>query len=91
MATKRNKPEEIVTKLRQIEVLVGQGKARIDAIREIGVVLFIAIGNFLYKLSIIRTLILKDRRRSNMPIKKYIAGLIIVSFFSIGVGIAVAG
>ena len=38
MAIKRNKPEEIVTKLRQVEVLVGQGKARIDAIREIGVV-----------------------------------------------------
>ena len=27
-----------MTKLRQVEVLVGQGKARIDAIREIGVV-----------------------------------------------------
>ena len=38
MAIKRNKPEKIVTKLRQVEVLVGQGKARIDAIREIGVV-----------------------------------------------------
>ena len=38
MAIKRNKPEEIVTKLRQVEVLVGQGKARIVAIREIGVV-----------------------------------------------------
>ena len=38
MAIKRNKPEEIVTQLRQVEVLVGQGKARIDAIREIGVV-----------------------------------------------------
>ena len=38
MAIKRNKPEEIVTKLRQVEVLVGQGRARIDAIREIGVV-----------------------------------------------------
>ena len=36
MALKRNKPEEIVTQLRQVEVLVGQGKARIDAIREIG-------------------------------------------------------
>ena len=29
MAIKRNKPEEIVTKLRQVEVLVGQGKAQI--------------------------------------------------------------
>ena len=38
MANKLHKPEEIVTKLRQVEVLVGQGTARIDAIREIGVV-----------------------------------------------------
>ena len=37
MANKRPKPEEIVIKLRQVEVLVGQGKARIDAIRSIGV------------------------------------------------------
>ena len=38
MANKRPKAEEIVTKLRQVEVLVGQGMKRIDAIREIGVV-----------------------------------------------------
>jgi len=38
MSNKRHKPEEIVTKLRQVEVLVGQGTARIDVIREIGVV-----------------------------------------------------
>ena len=38
MSNKRHKAEEIVTKLRQVEVLVGQGMARIDAIREIGVV-----------------------------------------------------
>ena len=38
MSNKRHKPEEIVTKLRQVEVLVGRGMARIDAIREIGVV-----------------------------------------------------
>ncbi len=38
MASKRPKPEEIVTKLRQVEVLIGQGKSRIDAIRAIGVV-----------------------------------------------------
>jgi putative transposase len=37
MANKRPKPEEIVIKLRQVEVLVGQGKARIDVIRSIGV------------------------------------------------------
>ncbi len=34
MAAKRHKPEEIVSKLRQVEVLVGQGMARIDAIRD---------------------------------------------------------
>ena len=38
MANKRHKPEEIVIKLRQVEVLVGQGMARIDAIRQISVV-----------------------------------------------------
>jgi transposase len=37
MAIKRHKPEEIVAKLRQVEVLVGQGMARIDAIREVSV------------------------------------------------------
>ena len=35
MAAKRHRPEEIVIKLRQVEVLVGQGMARIDAIREV--------------------------------------------------------
>ena len=35
MATKRHKTEEIVTKLRQVEVLVGQGTARVDAIRQV--------------------------------------------------------
>ena len=35
MAITRAAPEEIVVKLRQVEVLVGQGKPRIDAIRQI--------------------------------------------------------
>ena len=35
MGIKRHRPEEIVTKLRQVEVLIGQGMARIDAIREV--------------------------------------------------------
>ena len=30
MANKRPKPEEIVTKLRQVEVLTGQGMPRLD-------------------------------------------------------------
>ena len=37
MPKKRHKPEEIVAKLRQVDVLVAQGKAVADAIRMIGV------------------------------------------------------
>ena len=37
MARKRHKPEEIVTKLRQVDVLVSQGQSVADAIRQIGV------------------------------------------------------
>ena len=36
MANKRPKPEEIITKLRQVEVLMEQGMSRLDAIRQIG-------------------------------------------------------
>ena len=37
MGINRHTPEEIVTKLRQVEVLVGQGMARIDAITQISI------------------------------------------------------
>ena len=37
MRIKRHKPEDIVQELRQVEVLVGQGKARLDAIRDVGI------------------------------------------------------
>jgi putative transposase len=37
MPKKRHKPEEIVAKLRQVDVLVSQGKPVADAIRTIGV------------------------------------------------------
>jgi putative transposase len=37
MSTKRHKPEEIVAKLRQVEVLTGQGRPVAEAIRSIGV------------------------------------------------------
>ena len=37
MAKKRYRPEEIVTKFRQVEVLQSQGMAAADAIRQIGV------------------------------------------------------
>ena len=38
MGIKRHKPQESVTKLTQVEVLVGQGVARIDAIRQVCIV-----------------------------------------------------
>jgi putative transposase len=37
MPRKRHKPEEIVAKLRQVEVLVSQGQRVADAVRSIGV------------------------------------------------------
>jgi hypothetical protein len=47
MARKRYKPEEIVAKLRQVDVLVSQGQNMVDAIRhrrERGDVLSVAAG-----------------------------------------------
>ena len=35
MGIKRHKPEKIVTKLRQVEVLCGQGMPRLDAFRQV--------------------------------------------------------
>ncbi len=35
MGIKRHKPEEIITKLRQVEVLCGQGMPRVDAICQV--------------------------------------------------------
>ena len=37
MPIKRHKPEEIVAKLRQVDVLTSQGQSVADAIRSIGV------------------------------------------------------
>ena len=37
MAGKRDKPEEIVLKLCQVEALQGQGRSIADAVRQIGV------------------------------------------------------
>jgi len=37
MPTRRHKPEEIVAKLRQVDVLTSQGRSVADAIRSIGV------------------------------------------------------
>ncbi len=37
MARKRHKPEEIVAKLRQVEILTGQGKSITEAVKTIAV------------------------------------------------------
>ncbi len=37
MAGKREKPEDIVSKLRQVDVLQGQGMTTADVVRQIGV------------------------------------------------------
>ena len=37
MPKNRHKPEEIVAKLRQVDVLVSQGQSQADAVRSIGV------------------------------------------------------
>jgi putative transposase len=37
MAGKREKPEDIVLKLRQVQVLQGQGRSTTEAARQIGV------------------------------------------------------
>jgi len=37
MPRKRHKPEEIVAKLRQVDVVVSQGQSVTDAVRQIGV------------------------------------------------------
>jgi len=37
MARKYHKPEEIVSKLRQVEVLLAQGRSAVEAVRVIGV------------------------------------------------------
>ena len=38
MTNKLPKPEEIISKFRQVKVLMGQGMSRLDTIRQIGVV-----------------------------------------------------
>lgn len=40
MAQKKHKPEEIVAKLRQVDVLLSQGRPVAEAIRMIGVTAF---------------------------------------------------
>jgi putative transposase len=47
MPRKRHKPEEIIGKLRQVDVLVSQGQNVADAIRQIGVTEVVSVMSFL--------------------------------------------
>jgi putative transposase len=38
MPSKKYKPEEIVSKLQQVDVLVSQGQSLVDAVRQIGII-----------------------------------------------------
>ncbi len=44
MSIKRHKPEEVVSKLRQVDVLVGQDMSRMDAIRQVSMDAYTQIG-----------------------------------------------
>ena len=37
MSSKRHKPEEIISKLRQVDVIVGRGMSRTDTIRQVSI------------------------------------------------------
>jgi putative transposase len=43
MPRKRHKPEEIVAKLRQVDVLVSKGQSVADAVRAIGQAVLVAV------------------------------------------------
>ena len=74
---KRHKPEEIVSKLRQVDVLTGQGSTVADAVRQIGVT------EFTYyrwrkeygALKMDQARRLKELERENSRLKKVVADL----------------
>jgi len=49
MARRRDKPEDILSKLRQIEVLQGQGMTIADAVRQIGMELCPKVGDGVFR------------------------------------------
>ena len=77
MANKRHKPEEIVTKLRQVEVLTGQGMPRLDAIRQIGVTeqTFYRWKKKFGGLGVSELRELKQQRQENRRLKRMVADL----------------
>ncbi len=77
---KAHTPEEIVAKLRQVEVLVGQGKTVAEAVRAIGVTeptyyrWRAEFGGL--KLDQVRRL--KELERENTRLRKAVSGLLLV-------------
>src|SRR5262245_11885207 len=74
---KRYKPEEIVAKLRQVDVLVSQGTSMADAIRQIGVseVSFYRWRQEFGGLKIERVKRLKDLELENNRLRKAVSDL----------------
>ena len=77
MPRKRHKPEEIVAKLRQVDVLVSQGKSVADAVRAIGVteVTYYRWRQEFGGLQVDQAKRLKEIERENNRLKKLVAEL----------------
>ena len=77
MARKRHKPEEIVAKLRQVDVLTSQGQSVADAIRSIGVteVTYYRWRQEYGGMSVPQARRLKELERENARLRKAVADL----------------
>ena len=77
MAKKRYKPEEIVIKLGQIEVLQSQGMAVLDAIRQIGVseVTYYRLRKEYRGMAIYQLKRLKEVEKENQRLRKAVSDL----------------
>jgi putative transposase len=77
MPRRRYKPEAIVAKLRQVDVLVSQGQNMVDAIRQIGVseVTFYLWRKEYGGLEIDQAKRMKDLERENVRLKRLVADL----------------
>jgi putative transposase len=75
MPRKRHKPEEIVAKLRQVDVLVSQGQSVADAVRSIGVTEVTCWRQEFGGLKSDQVKRLKDLETENQQLRKAIADL----------------
>ena len=77
MAKRRYRPEEIVIKLRQVEVLQSQGMAATDAIRQIGVseVTYYRWRKEYHGMAICQLKRLKEVEKENQRLRKAVSDL----------------